>query len=253
MGLMAVCGMAQETPNTVVITKVSGETIKVAIKDVQDITFAYETPALTVELVDLGLSVKWATCNLGATKPTDAGWYLAWGETSPKTNYTWSTYLSYLGGKMISYEDAGTDKDPLKEYVYGGSHSEGIGETAYDAATANLGADYRMPTQAEFEELANNDNCVWRWYGEGNEDFDGVAGFKITSRKVGYTDKYIFLPAARFRERDDLSYEGSLGYYWSSTSILGTADCACCLYFSPYGLCGQSRNYGFPIRPVSEK
>ncbi|MCQ2215840.1 MAG: hypothetical protein MJZ31_07975, partial [Bacteroidales bacterium] len=172
MGLMAVCGMAQETPNTVVITKVGGETIKVAIEDVQDITFAYEVPAEQEGFVDLGLSVKWATCNLGATSPTDAGWYLAWGETSPKANYTWATYLSDLGGTMTQQEDAGTEKDPLKEYVYGGAnYSKGIGATAYDAATAALGTGYRMPTQKEFEELANTDNCEWVWYDKGNTEF----------------------------------------------------------------------------------
>ncbi|MCQ2216040.1 MAG: hypothetical protein MJZ31_09030 [Bacteroidales bacterium] len=255
MGLMAVCGMAQETPNTVVITKVGGETIKVAIEDVQDITFAYEAPVPTVDLVDLGLSVKWATCNLGATSPTDAGWYLAWGETSAKTNYTWETYLSDLGGTMTQWQDAGTDKDPLKDYVYGGSHSEGIGATAYDAATVALGAGYRMPTQTEFAELANTDNCAWVWYDEDNTEFNGVAGYKVTSKKAGYTGNSIFLPAAGCRNGESLYYEGSLGVYWSSTPYPGNAVSAYHLdFYSDYVSpdYGSNRYSGFPVRPVSE-
>ncbi|MCQ2201249.1 MAG: hypothetical protein MJZ27_04090 [Bacteroidales bacterium] len=256
MGIMAVCSMAQEAPNTVVITKVGGETIKVAIEDVQDITFAYEAPAEQEGFVDLGLSVKWATCNLGATKPTDAGWYLAWGETSAKTNYTWGTYLFDLGGTMTDDYDAGTEKDPLKEYVKGGAnYSEGIGGTAYDAATAALGTGYRMPTQTEFAELANTSNCTWEWYAKDNTEFNGVAGYKVTSKKEGFTGKFIFLPAAGYRLGEDLYDEGSYGRYWSSTPYSGSAYNAYYLYFysdlvRPYDY--DFRYYGFPVRPVSE-
>ncbi len=256
MGIMAVCGMAQETPNTVVITKVGGETIKVAIEDVQDITFAYEAPAEQEGFVDLGLSVKWATCNLGATKPTYAGWYLAWGETSPKTNYTWETYLSDLGGTMTDGYDVGTEKDPLKEYVYGGAnYSEGIGGTAYDAATVALGVGYRMPTQTEFEELANTDNCEWVWYGKGNTEFNGVAGYKVTSKKTGYTGNSIFLPAVGYRGGEYICNGGVGGFYWSSTPDPDYASYAYYLnfnsdYVDPYS--NGSRCSGFPVRPVSE-
>ncbi len=256
MGIMAVCGMAQETPNTVAITKVGGETIKVAIEDVQDITFAYEAPVPTVDLVDLGLSVKWATCNLGATSPTDAGWYLAWGETAPKATYLWENYLSDLGSTMTQRQDAGTVKDPLKAYVKGGSHfSKGIGGTSYDAATVALGAGYRMPTQKEFEELANPDNCSWEWYDKGNTEFNRVAGYKVTSKKAGCTDRYIFLPAAGCRLGEDLSGEGSYGDYWSSTPDSGDADDAYGLFFNSdfvFPDIDNLRFYGYLVRPVSE-
>ncbi|MCQ2227875.1 MAG: hypothetical protein MJZ01_08215 [Bacteroidales bacterium] len=214
---------------------------------------AWAEEPLSGEYVDLGLSVKWATCNLGATSSTDAGWYLAWGETSPKTNYTWETYLSYLGGTMASFKDAGTDKDPLKDYVYGGSHSEGIGATAYDAATVALGAGYRMPTQTEFAELANTDNCEWVWYDEDNTEFNGVAGYKVTSKKTGYTGNSIFLPAAGYRRGEDLYNEDPYGYYWSSTPVTGGANYAYRLNFGSGDVAPSSyygRFYGFPVRPV---
>ncbi len=209
---------------------------------------------VSYDYVDLGLSVKWATCNLGATSSTDAGWYLAWGETSAKTNYTWATYLSDLGGTMTRWQDAGTEKDPLKEYVKGGAnYSEGIGGTAYDAATVALGTGYRMPTQTEFAELANTDNCEWVWYDEDNTEFNGVAGYKVTSKKTGYTGNSIFLPAAGFLNGDYLNYEGLDGLYWSSTPDPDLAGYACQLYFYSDDVDPDSydnRDYGFTVRPV---
>ncbi|MCQ2202795.1 MAG: DUF1566 domain-containing protein, partial [Bacteroidales bacterium] len=215
---------------------------------------AWAEEPLSGEYVDLGLSVKWATCNLGATSSTDAGWYLAWGETAPKATYSWATYLSDLGGTMTRWSDAGTNKDPLKEYVKGGAnYSEGIGGTAYDAATVALGAGYRMPTHTEFAELANTDNCEWVWYDKGNTEFNGVAGYKVTSKKAGYTGNSIFLPAAGYRLGEGLDIEGSYGNYWSSTPSPDYANYAYYLYFNsglvnPYD--GSPRYYGLPVRPV---
>lgn len=214
---------------------------------------AWAEAPLSGEYVDLGLSVKWATCNLGATSSTDAGWYLAWGETDEKSDYSWETYLSALGGTMTQDQDAGTDKDPLKEYVYGGSHSEGISGTAYDAATAALGAGYRMPKREEFEELTNTENCTWEWYAKGNTEFNGVAGYKVTSKKDGFTDKFIFLPVTGFRNEEGLNYKDSHGFYWSSEAnangasfmyytAISSAEIA--TYYSNYRYFGQS------IRPV---
>lgn len=212
-----------------------------------------------LEWVDLGLpsGTLWASCNLGAKRPEEFGSYFAWGETSPKANYTWETYLSGLGGTMMQAEDTGTDKDPLKEYVYGGAnYSEGIGGTAYDAATVALGTGYRMPTQKEFEELANEDYCSWVWYDKDNAEFNGVAGYKITTKKIGYTDRYIFLPAAGVCNEEFLYYEGSLGVYWSSTPSPYYAEDACRLYFLSDNVNPDNRDWrfsGFSMRPVKEK
>lgn len=155
---------------------------------------------------------------------------------------------------MTQDQDAGTDKDPLKEYVKGGAnYSEGIGGTAYDAATAALGTGYRMPTQTEFAELANTSNCTWEWYAKDNTEFNGVAGYKVTSKKEGFTGNSIFLPAAGHRYREGLSDGGLCGRYWSSSPNSGGANYAYYLYFDSGDVdpvSRSSRYYGFPVRPV---
>ena len=132
--------------------------------------------------VDLGLSVKWATCNVGATSPEDYGHYFAWGETSPKDEYTEDNCSTY--GKQMS---------------------DIAGNAQCDAATANWGGDWRMPTKAEQEELLNN--CSWTWTTR-----NGVNGYNVE----GPNGNSIFLPAAGGREGSLLYNAGSFGYYWSS-------------------------------------
>ena len=89
--------------------------------------------------VDLGLpsGTKWATCNIGATKPEEFGYYYAWGETDTKETYYLSTYLD---GQITSSSDYGTDKDALKGVI-------NIAGTQYDAAKANWGGKWRIPTK----------------------------------------------------------------------------------------------------------
>ena len=149
------------------------------------------------EYVDLGLSVKWATCNVGAESPEGEGDYFAWGETATKENYSWSTYFdSDEDGKIFTKynnEDGKTVLDPVN-----------------DAAHVNWGGSWRMPTKAEWQELL--DNCTWEWTTQ-----NGINGYKVTSNKEGYTHKSIFLPAAGNRSGIGLYGEGSEGYYWSSS------------------------------------
>ena len=148
--------------------------------------------------VDLGLSVKWATMNVGATTPEDYGDYFAWGE-----------------------------KD--------------------DAAHVNWGGSWRMPTLAEWRELY--DNCTWTWTTQ-----NGINGYKVTSNKEGYTDRFIFLPAAGGRDDNGLDDVGSDGYYWSSSLYEHYSGYAWFLYFNSYscGLDGyySDRNGGRSVRPV---
>lgn len=155
------------------------------------------------EFVDLGLSVKWATCNVGATKPEEYGDYFAWGETQPKSIYNWSTY-KYCNGSSTSLTKYCTDSS------YGTVDNKTILEAADDAARANWGGSWRMPTKAEQDELRNN--CTWTWTTQ-----NGVNGYKVTSKKSGYTNKSIFLPAAGCRRGSSLYDAGSYGYYWSSS------------------------------------
>ena len=150
-----------------------------------------------VQAVDLGLSVKWANMNVGAESPEDYGDYFAWGETSTKETYDWSTYFDTNdgGSTFTKYNNEGgkTILDPED-----------------DAAHVNWGGSWRMPTKAEWQELLVN--CTWTWTTQ-----NGINGYKVTSKKAGYTDKFIFLPAAGCRNGSGLASVGSYGYYWSSS------------------------------------
>ena len=137
------------------------------------------------EWVDLGLSVKWATCNVGASIPEGYGNYYAWGETTTKRSYSSSTYTYSINSTTL----------PLNS----------------DAAAVNMGGSWRMPTTAEQDELRTE--CTWTRTTSNN-----VSGYTVT----GPNGNSIFLPAAGFRSNSGLYYAGSYGNYWSSS--LGTDD-----------------------------
>ena len=169
--------------------------------------------------VDLGLSVKWATCNVGATSPSDYGNYYAWGETRTKSEYT--------------EDNCSTNGVDLGDIS---------GDVRYDAARANWGGTWRLPTQAEMQELI--DKCMWTWTSQG-----GHNGYRVT----GPNGSSIFLPAASYRNGSSLYYAGYLGYYWSSTPDESDARNAYDLDFSSsgHGLYWVGRDYGRSVRPVS--
>ena len=188
-----------------------------------------ETPSY--EYVDLGLSVKWATCNVGASSPEAYGNYYAWGETTTKSNYSdsnCSTYgLSYSQLQSQGYID-----------------SEGNLTAQYDAAAANWGGDWRMPTKTEMQELINN--CTWTWTTQ-----NGVNGYNVE----GPNGNSIFLPAAGYRYGSSLINAGSYGCYWSSTPYGSHGYDAYFLYFSSDYLrymYNYYRFYGQSVRPVLE-
>ncbi|MBQ5857303.1 MAG: hypothetical protein IIW55_08350 [Bacteroidales bacterium] len=172
--------------------------------------------------VDLGLSVKWATCNVGATSPEDYGHYFAWGETSPKDEYT---------------EDNCSTCDKQMSDI--------AGNAQYEAARANWGGNWRMPTKAEIQELI--DKCTWTWTTQ-----NGVNGHKVK----GPNGNSIFLPAVGTRDGSSLNFAGSGGYYWSSTPYGNGYDCnACGLDFYSVGQdvdSGYLRYHGLSVRPVLE-
>lgn len=197
-----------------------------------------EKKIITHEYVDLGLSVKWATCNVGAAKPEDYGDYFAWGETEPKSTYDWSTYKWCLGSHNTL-----TKYCKLSEY--GTIDNKTILDLSDDAARVNWGGSWRMPTYAELEEL--RENCSWTWVCQ-----NGVYGYRVTSKKPGYTHKSIFLPAAGYRSGS--SHAGSYGYYRSSTLVTDYPSDAYELWFgsdSVYRYC-TSRWYGRSVRPVMD-
>lgn len=188
--------------------------------------------------VDLGLSVKWATCNVGASKPEEHGNYFAWGETTTKSTYDWSTY-KYCDGNYNSLNKYNTISS------IGPTDNDTILNMDDDAARVNWGDNWRMPTDAEFTEL--REQCIWTW-----TTHNGVEGYKVTSKKSGYTNNAIFLPAVGYFHKNSNYNGGSYGYYWSSSLITGGPDNAWSVYFysgrvSRYG---YYRFYGFTVRPV---
>lgn len=190
--------------------------------------------------VDLGLSVKWAAFNLGAIKPEGFGRGFAWGEIEPKTTYSWATY-KWCGGSNTT----------LTKYNTLESSGTVDGKTTLDpeddAAQVNLGGYWRMPTEAEFAELMDPNNCTWTW-----TNVNGVYGYRVTSKKAGYTDKSIFLPAAGSWSGTNHNYANTDGFYWSSS--LGEDAPYGAWYIDFHGSNQQmicnNRCYGRSIRPV---
>ena len=186
------------------------------------------------EYVDLGLSVRWATMNIGAAKISDHGGYFAWGETDNKEDYSWSAYKH------------GSSADDLMKYSFMDNMVRL--EPRDDAAALNWGGAWRMPTSAEWEELCNKNNCTWEW-----TSIEDTPGYRITSKKPGYTGKSIFLPAAGYFRGQAIEGAEKSAYYWSSTRNDPFPDRALCLYFIPQfiGIGNNGfRNGGFTIRPV---
>ena len=152
--------------------------------------------------VDLGLSVKWAICNVGASKPEDYGDHFAWGETTTKSVYGWSTY-NWCNGTSSTLTKYNTSN------IYGTVDQKTKLELSDDAARVNWGGKWRMPTYDEFLEL--REKCTWKWTTQ-----NGVKGYMITNN-----GNSMFLPAAGYRYESSLINAGSLGYYWSSSLETG--------------------------------
>lgn len=186
-------------------------------------------PTTDSRAVDLGLSVKWASCNVGASSPEEYGYYFAWGETTTKSSYTVSNSVTY----------GLSTPELLSRGIIG---ADGNLTSAYDAATANWGEDWRMPTLYEMEELVNE--CEWEW-----TSVNGVSGQKVT----GPNGNSIFLPAAGYRYLTSLDNAGSYGHYWSALPDMNNNH-AWHLSFNKgnFGWWHRDRNYGRAVRPVSE-
>jgi hypothetical protein len=190
------------------------------------------------EYVDLGLSVKWATCNVGATKPEEYGDYFAWGETQPKSIYDFSTY-KYCNGSETTLSKYNNSSS------YGTVDNKTTLDLSDDAARANWGGSWRMPTKAEQDELRNN--CTWTWTTQ-----NGVKGYKVTSKSNG---KSIFLPAAGRRSGSSLNSAGSEGNYWSSSLLMDFPYYTFCAYMLGFESSDVDWHYVFrdcgqSVRPV---
>ena len=183
--------------------------------------------------IDLGLSVKWATFNVGAKKPEEYGDYFAWGETNTKRNYNWLTYKWCTGTprNITKYNNNGIALDLVD-----------------DVAHVKRGGSWRLPTKIEIEELRKK--CSWIW-----TSVNGVRGYRITSRVSGYTNRSIFLPAAGFIDDWGTKSVGSYGCYWlnSVESSYGMDTSYACSFGikSEYAkLSCSSRRIGLTVRPV---
>lgn len=195
-------------------------------KNGKNVDLTQSTPG---EAVDLGLSVKWATCNVGATASEEYGDYFAWGETTTKGNYDWETY-KYCNGNYTM----------LTKYCI--SDNKTVLDSIDDVATAKWGGEWRMPTDAEWTELRTK--CQWTW-----TQVNGVNGYRVSASN----GNYIFLPAAGFHYRTRLENTSSYGYYWSSSLDLeNQMTKGFYLYFLSRLKLSDSRDrcYGLPVRPV---
>lgn len=192
------------------------------------------------EYVDLGLpsGTLWATCNVGADNPWEYGDYFAWGETSTKNNYGWSTY-----------KYANDNYDKLTKYCHkskfgfnGYTDSLKIIEQSDDVAYQMWGSNWCIPTASLYEELEKE--CVWSW-----TSHNGKSGYEVK----GPNGKSIFLPAAGYQFETNLDRIDRCGYYLSS-SLIGFDPSGCQVLMFNSGIMNVvgwcDRAYGWSVRPV---
>ena len=189
--------------------------------------------------VDLGLpsGTLWAYTNVGASSPEEYGDYFAWGETTTKSTYNWSTY-KWCNGSNTTMTKYNTSSS------YGTVDNKTELDLEDDAAYVNWGNQWRMPSQEQFKELINSDYTTTEW-----TTVNGVCGRLITSKSNGNS---IFLPAAGCRDDSSLYYAGSSGNYWSRTLGTGYPYYAWGLFFSSdyVRTSYYYRYYGHSVRPV---
>lgn len=203
-----------------------GTTIRYAVDnidciDMEDVTDVEE--ASVHEAIDMGLSVKWATTNLGAEQPWEYGNLYSWGETSSKKDYSEDAYTYFSNS---TYQSIGNN----------------ISGTSYDAASASWKDNWRMPTMQEVNELF--EMCQWEAC-----SVNTIKGYKVT----GPSGNCIFLPAAGYSSGTTRKKDGEEGYYWTGTLNPSMTSSAYNLNFKGYNTSwGASRAYGFSIRPVKQ-
>jgi hypothetical protein len=188
------------------------------------------------EYVDLGLSVKWATCNVGASTPEEYGDYFAWGALSSTTYSHWGNY-PHANGSYTSLTKYNTDSG------HGFVDNKTVLELSDDVANYEWGGTWRIPTEAEIMELMSN--CTWE-----RTTQNGVNGCKVTSDINGNS---IFLPAAgNYTNVGDKI--GEVGFYWSSLLNTDLPHQAYKLAFTEdtMGFTANARFYAFPVRPVCQ-
>lgn len=201
-------------------------------------TYNYPMP----EAIDMGLSVKWASFNLGAATSEEDGYYYSWGEIEPKYNYYWTNYkwCNWTGNPYYTYSPS-WNAFSLTKYTTSSSTLEDVD----DAVHVALGGKWRMPTNEEIQELNDYKKCTSSW-----TTINGVNGYLITSRITGNS---IFLPAAGNQMGSALREKGTRGYYWTRCLMANNPEHASYMSFSNIGGSSGSigeRCYGYTIRPI---
>ena len=215
------------------------------------------------EYVEMGDGLKWATMNVGATKPEEYGDHFAWGETETKSDFSGGTYKWMQSGQSSSqyitkytFADGQTDGIWYDDETFKGDNGDGVDhkdlasyDYADDAARQIWKGTWRIPTDAEWTTLRDEDNFKWTW----TFDYEGtgIAGMVVTSKVSGYVGNTIFLPAAGFQYGNSPYGAGSYGSYWSSSLYEGFSGRARYVYFNPGGVFrgDDYRYYGFSVRP----
>lgn len=189
-----------------------------------------------VNAVDLGLSVKWADANVGASSASEYGYYYAWGETVVKQSYSW-----------LNYKWAGGSSSSLTKYcmseTYGQKDNLFLLEMADDVASLSFGGKWRMPTIEEWKEI--KEKCAWEKKIEDGE----FKGYTVSNQETGAC---IFLPAAGGWENDASHRVGTTGFYWAS-DLYETKSCYANVFFFNNGGLATSygnRSFGLPVRAV---
>lgn len=187
--MVVMASAASINAQTVNVHMKDGQVIKYDYDKVEYVDFSAEGKANEIKgAVDLGLSVLWAKCNVGANTPEEYGDYYCWGEIATKDGYFESNYFRYVGTRY--FNSIGTDISGMKYY---------------DAATAKMGTPWRMPTSAELSELVKK--CTWT-----KTSVNGVAGFNVK----GPNGNSIFFPCSGACI-DNNKYQGTYAQVWSST------------------------------------
>lgn len=226
-----------------ILEKMNGEKLEFNVSNIKQMYFKEAEEGTGnlapdgIEMVDLGLSVAWASANVGATKPEETGIYVQWGDTIPKNWYSWSYYTFGSAQNIGKY----TVNDGLITL-----------QTENDLASKKWGTDWRTPTMDEVKELI--DNCDIEY----NATENGVLGVRFTSKVDGYADKSIFLPATGYKQ-DNLTLNPEDVYVWTSTVAQGFYQFAISLFACNGGdyaernfVTGNYRYIGMNIRPVAK-
>ena len=217
------------------------------IKDGSGVNFI-DDPYKGHEYVEIG-GLKWATMNIGANSITDTGLYFQWGDTQ---GYTASQVGSSEGKKYFGWADYkygnGTSSPSVTGMTkYNLTDSKTVLDASDDAARANWGGQWRMPTTAEYAALGNAVNTAWTASYQGS----GVAGIICTDKTD--SSKVLFFPACGYCIEGSVYYVGSDGRYWSSSLDSGGVQDAYFSFFDDGRVVWKgynSRHYGFPVRGV---